>query len=577
MTTAEADVIPITLKEMAQAFEARDRRYYALFEHAPISMWKIDYSECRNHLIQHCPKNLISCYTYLADHPEIVEATMHKIIPIDANKAAVKSAQFSDKIMLLENMAHFYQGEMLDKFRHVADALYHGKTSVEFEVSMQTAMGKEAIILLSFAVLPGYEETYKKVIVSTVDQTHSNLEKEALKAEVDKRLSEVCEINDILKQEIIERKVMEQELRISEKRYRKLSSICPVGIYHYDDTGNCIYVNQYFEGIFGASFDAVKNGGWIDFLYPEDRDRVVKEWEAFIAFDSTFDIKYRLQRPDGTIRWVYDKAIAERDPDGNPIQFIGTMTDITQLLSTQEKLRQSQINLAHFSRMDFMSEIGTGIAHELSQPLTAIINYAGGCYARLQKANVAPDVIEVSQRVLKQAERAGAILKSLKNFLKKGESEKEFMSVNDSIDTVLMFVGSGFADKNIEVTLHLNLALPDVYADHIQIEQVLLNLIQNAIDAMSELPSENRRLIIESNYEENSYVTVTITDSGPGVPEDLANNIFNPFVTTKSKGMGVGLALSHSLVEAHEGQLTLERSYTEGARFMVYLPANKLG
>lgn len=236
------------------------------------------------------------------------------------------------------------------------------------------------------------------------------------------------------------------------------------------------------------------------------------------------------------------------------------------------KIKQHQAQLAHVSRLKTVGEMASGIAHELNQPLTAMVHYIGGCVERLKQENVSPQIIEVMLRVNALAEHAGDIIHRLKNFLRKGELRKEPMDMNALIREVLKLSELELLEAKVEVILHFLDKLPKVNVDKIHIEQILLNLVQNAIDAMRSVEEKARKLTFETLVDGENVIKVLVSDTGPGISDDLVDKIFDPFFTTKESGMGIGLSISSSIIETHGGKLTVESNFGFGSRFILTLP-----
>jgi signal transduction histidine kinase len=224
-----------------------------------------------------------------------------------------------------------------------------------------------------------------------------------------------------------------------------------------------------------------------------------------------------------------------------------------------------------YSRLATIEEVVARISHELNQPLSAIINYSGGSLRHLEKEYPNSDLMQSMKMILRQAERAGEVIARMKSFLQNGELRKESLNINKIIMNVIDCMRPELHAANIHVSLKLGNFIPAVYIDKIQIEQVLLNLIQNSLEAMRNQEKEKRLIIIETMIYEKDKIIITIQDFGHGVTLENADKIFNSFFTTKNTGMGIGLAISQSIVEAHGGKLTLAASTDEGATFHLIL------
>ncbi len=239
----------------------------------------------------------------------------------------------------------------------------------------------------------------------------------------------------------------------------------------------------------------------------------------------------------------------------------------------EDEARQRQVELAHVSRLNTMGEMASGFAHELNQPLSAIVNYAQGCVRRIKRGTgETREILAAMEQVSVQAGRAGEIIRRIRGFVRKDEPERGGVDVASLIRDVTDLLGAEFKRSRVTVTLTLSGALPAVMADAIQIEQVVLNLVRNAIEAMVEGESKQRTLSIEISKEDNETVSVAVADTGPGIPEKTLDHAFDPFVTTKKGGLGLGLSISQSIIEGHGGHLFIERSTESGTVFKFSLP-----
>ena len=247
--------------------------------------------------------------------------------------------------------------------------------------------------------------------------------------------------------------------------------------------------------------------------------------------------------------------------------------DITRRRKAEEQVRQHQAELARFSRVSLAGEMAAGIAHELSQPLTAIIAYGRGCLQLLRDAR--PDSAMLNEgvrEVVQQAERAGDILTRLREFVRFGASRRRLVAVGPMIDTVVSLAAIEATQTKVAIVVSAQPDLPLVFADNIQIEQVMLNLVRNAIDAMVTDAVTRKAISIDARRKGEGAVEITVADTGPGIADDVRDKIFEPFATTKPRGMGMGLSICRSIVEAHGGSLRLLGSGSSGTVFAFDLP-----
>ncbi len=417
------------------------------------------------------------------------------------------------------------------------------------------------------------------LLIVSSDVTERKMAYQKIEQQVQERTQVLLKINQELKDEIYTRKQIEASLRESESRYYRLTSICPVGIFRGDSKGRTIYMNERCAEIVGLPLHEALGYGWSKTIHPDDFDRVMKEtyhaWEHQISYKS----KLRHLHRDGAVVWVIAEFLNEIDDHDNFKGFVGTLTDITRLMQAEEKIHQHEVELEHRARINMVGEMISGIAHEVNQPLAMIVNYTAGCLEYLQREDgISPKILDMMQRVFDQAERAGKIIHRLKEFLRKGTLEKELLNINSVINDVVSLVAGVLKQAKINLKLDLKETLPEVFADKIQIEQVILNLIQNANDALKEADWMFRKIIIQTRLSANSpaQLEIRVADTGPGIEPDIADKIFDAFFTTKEKGMGVGLSISATILEVHGGRISLDRDYKEGTAFIITLPIQEV-
>jgi C4-dicarboxylate-specific signal transduction histidine kinase len=255
-------------------------------------------------------------------------------------------------------------------------------------------------------------------------------------------------------------------------------------------------------------------------------------------------------------------------------------TDLTDLVRAQEKTRRLQTELAHVSRLNVMGEMAAGFAHEINQPLAAINSYVRGCVRRLQKGAVAPaELLPVLLRTSEQAERAGEITRRIRRFLLKEELERVPIDINGTIDSALRLLGTLASEREVAIVLDLENGLPRVMADALHIQQVVINLARNGIEAIGENNGAERQVTIRTAIGGDAAVRVEIEDTGHGISSDIGARLFEPFFTTKPDGMGIGLLVCRRIIEAHDGNLTVRSNGESGtvAAFMLPCAAKMSG
>jgi C4-dicarboxylate-specific signal transduction histidine kinase len=312
-------------------------------------------------------------------------------------------------------------------------------------------------------------------------------------------------------------------------------------------------------------------------MHPEDRAIVEQQYEMARLRKTDFQSDFRVVLPDGTVRNVHTIGHAILNKSGDVAEFLGTVIDLTERKRAEEALRQAQADLAHASRVTAMGELTASLAHEVNQPIAAAMTDANTCLRWLARDQ--PDMEEARQaasRVVKAATRAADIISRIRSQFKKGGMERERLDINDVVREILALLQSEAIRYSISARTDLAEDLPQVTADRVQLQQVMMNLIMNSIDAMKAVEGK-RELALQSQRTENEHLLVTVTDTGVGLPPQQADQIFNAFFTTKEHGTGMGLRISRSIVESHGGRLWAVPNSPRGASFCLTLPTKRRG
>ncbi|MCP1615146.1 two-component system sensor kinase FixL [Azospirillum lipoferum] len=240
--------------------------------------------------------------------------------------------------------------------------------------------------------------------------------------------------------------------------------------------------------------------------------------------------------------------------------FTGFVRDLTERQATERRLQELQSELLHVSRVSAMGQMASTLAHELNQPLTAVINYAKAAKRLMERPETVPKAIDMVDKASAQATRAGQIIRHLRSFIEKGQTHRSVESLNKVVEEASALALVGAKERGLHVRFDFDAADPQVLIDKVQVQQVILNLVRNAIESMGGAQVERRMLTVRTgpDPDEAAFRRVSVADSGPGVPETVRAQLFQPFVTTKSSGMGLGLSICRSIIEAHGGRLWLE-------------------
>jgi len=335
------------------------------------------------------------------------------------------------------------------------------------------------------------------------------------------------------------------------------------------------YVNPAFERLTGyAKADVIGHKTY--FLRSGMHDEVFYQdlWQV-VGNGGVYRGVLVNRKKDGSIFHEQKTISPLKDMQGRITHFISTGHDITDRVKTEELDRQHKAELAHVGRLSVLGEMTSGLAHELNQPLCAITTYAQTCLRIIQSGNCKPDDVRYGlEQVVKQAELGGAIFRRLRNFARKGDLRQQRIDLREVILEVASFVRAEVQQNQVQLHLDIPRQLPAVMADPIQIEQVLLNLVRNSMDALSDTDEGRRQITIQAVRHERRSVKVCISDSGCGCPQEVADRLFEPFFTTKATGLGIGLGISQSIIDAHGGRLWLEEGAEQGATFCFVLPGS---
>ena len=378
--------------------------------------------------------------------------------------------------------------------------------------------------------------------------------------------------------DITERKLAEEALRRSESYLAQAQKLAHIGSWVWDLAGrrSPSYLSEEWYRIFGFG---PKDGmpTWEQLLqrvHPEDRARWQAVIERAIAEKSDYDLEFRILDPGTPIRFIHSVGRPVLSPSGDLVQFVGVSMDVTERKRAEEerqRLRQAETDLAHVSRVNMMGHLTASLAHEINQPIGAAVANAEACLQFLDRDQ--PDVVEAREaafEMARDARRAAAIIDRVRSLYGKGSSQKEIVDVNEIIREMLLMLHNQASRYSVTMRTDLAEKLPNVVADRVQLQQVLMNLMLNGIEAMRDTTGE---LSIRSQLAEEGQLQISVVDTGVGLPAGNADQIFNAFFTTKSQGTGLGLAITRSIVESHGGRVWATPNPGRGVTFQFTLPS----
>jgi PAS domain S-box-containing protein len=376
-------------------------------------------------------------------------------------------------------------------------------------------------------------------------------------------------------QDITERRQIEEQLRTSEEMWRAAFENNPTMFFMVDADGKILLVNPFGAQQLGYTVDELLGRSVLDVFHEGDRLSVQRNVaECIDRLGTAMQWEFRKVRKDGTVIWVRESARAVRGPKQGTTVLVAC-EDITEAKRAEEALVQARAEIEHVTRVTTMGELAASIAHEVNQPLAAICTNAGALLRWLARDPAEVDEArEATRRIVRDAARAGEIIERVRALARKSPSRKESLNVNDVLHDVIALTRAEAVKSGVSVEAELAPNVPRVMGDRVQLQQVALNLIVNAIDAIGRTTDGPRQVVVRSARDGPNGVVVTVADSGLGVDPEATPHLFDAFFTTKAQGMGMGLAISRSIVESHGGRIWATENRPRGAAFHFALPAS---
>jgi PAS domain S-box-containing protein len=573
-----------------------------------------DLTEEIKHL-QRCVNDLVSVLALPAmwsggDPSQIVRTTLDallRMLQLDLVYVRLKDTGGQPPI----EMARFAQSQKQIATPHEIDDVlrqWPGTGSQEWPQLMRIPLGNRDISIVPLGlglqgeigvIVAGSEradfpqQTERLILGVAANQTSIGLqgtrllsEQRRIATELDRRVAqrtaELAAANDELRKEIADREHAEEDLRSSEEKHRVIIEAANDAVITMDERGTILLANPATRRIFG--YDPVEIVGRpMTMLMPEMMRKLHESgFKRYLATGKRHvnwqGVEVTAQRKDGQ-EFPVEVSFGELTRDGHKV-FTGFIRDISERKEAEDKLRASerslqmtQAELARVSRLTTMGELAASIAHEVNQPLTAVINNGNACLRLLANRNLEPEVLRRAlEGIVADGTRASTVLARIRAFIKKEPAEKNELDINEVIREVLVLTGGELDEHQVSVDRQLTTDLPFVSADRVQLQQVLLNLIMNGIEALIAVTDRPRLLWVQSRMDESGDVLVAVSDSGTGFGLEI-DRVFTPFFTTKAKGLGMGLSISRSLVESHGGRLWATPNSPHGAVFSFTLPA----
>jgi PAS domain S-box-containing protein len=381
--------------------------------------------------------------------------------------------------------------------------------------------------------------------------------------------------------DIQDRKYAEQERerllqleRQAERELRVTIDTIPALVARYRPDGSPDFVNQTWQTYIGLSQDSLRGQRWAVAIHPDDLPRIDAAWRAHLATGQPFEMEQRLCRADGEYRWFLVRRVPLRNENGEVISWYGVGHDIEDQKRAEHALQTAHAQLTHVTRVTTLGEMSASIAHEVNQPLTAIATNAEASLRWLSRD--VPDIEEARAsigQVVKDALRAGEVIRRIRDFSKKADPQMTQLDINGVVEEAVTLVQHEALRHGVAIRLELASGLPPVRGDRIQLQQVIVNLAINGMEAMTSVQDRERVLIIRTQRHQSSRVLVAVEDAGIGIEPENVNRVFSPFHTTKPDGLGMGLSICRSIIEAHGGQLWASPNAGPGMMFQFMISA----
>ena len=337
--------------------------------------------------------------------------------------------------------------------------------------------------------------------------------------------------------------------------------------------GSVDFVNLHWQQYTGLSTETTPGTGWRDAtVHPEDLERHAEKWRTSLATGEPFDNEVRYRRADGQYRWFLTRAVPLRDERGKILSWYGISTDIEDRKRAEQERERLRADLAHVNRVSMLGELAASVSHELKQPIAAAMTNAKTCMRWLQREQPDTDeALEAASRIIKDGRRAAEIIDRIRSLYQKAPTQREVVDLNEIVRDMLLLLRGEAYRYSISMRAELATDLPTITADRVQLQQVLMNLMLNAIEAMKDTAGD---LTVKTELGEAGQLLISVSDTGVGLPNENTGQIFDAFFTTKPQGSGMGLSISRSIVESHGGRLWAEDNPPRGARFCFTLLIN---
>lgn len=364
----------------------------------------------------------------------------------------------------------------------------------------------------------------------------------------------------------------ERSLTESEQRFQNVADTAPVLIWMSGSKKEGVFFSKGWLEFTGRTMDEELGEGWLEGIHADDVAHCLEVCGTAFEKQEPFTVEFRLRRKDGEYRWVLDTG-TPRFEAGAFVGYIGSCLDITELRQAELDHQRQDLELARVGRMALMGELAASLAHEVNNPLGAMVVNASAAQRMLAQGKLGTkELQELLADIVSDGHRAREVIHGIRNMVRKGDAALSPVSINDLLRDLLRIVRADAVARNVSLIAEIDPNAGVVMADRVQLLQVLLNLTMNAFEALIPIRADGRRVVIRAERVRDGNVCLSVRDSGPGFPDGIADQFFEPFFTTKAEGTGMGLAIARSIVEAHGGTLSGESCPGGGALFTICLP-----
>ena len=529
---------------------------FDLFEHAPVSLWQSDYSALKAYFQFAWAKDVEDMEQFLLQHPKHFECCMQKIKVLNLNQATLRLFKADSKHQLILGLEQVYTEEGVAAYAKTLADIYQGETEGSCYSQMRDFEGLVRKIKIHWSVMPGYQQCFSRVVIAITLVNEGDLQPGIKNREVIKRLPNRFQ-------------------KLALQRAFDIIENMPDLVAHGDFATNRItYMNAAGRKMLGIDPDVdLSSFNIAQFHTPEFFERVEKEIVPLLKARKIWTGQTEMIALSGEVIPLIQVIVPHIDSCG-ALHGTSTITkDMRAIKKAEAEILEQQQELANLYRINAMSEVASSIAHEINQPLTALKNYANGCLHRMKTQPVSPGIEKGIRGVVEQARRAGEIVHHIKNYLKRGELHYAKIDVNHLVMESLKY-SMIIPKDHIEIETQFAKRLPAIQGDKLYLQQMLINLIGNAVQALQNISQHPLVIGLRTEKNDDDTISITVSDNGVGMSADVQEKIFTPLYTQAVGGTGIGLAFVRYIIEQHGGSIAVFSKPNEGSQFVVTLPIN---